>query len=37
MEGKYGVTRSMIEQLHSSNIKRYQMSLESCVTRSIID
>ena len=37
MEGKYGRTLSIPEQLYSSNIQRDQMSIESCVTQSIID
>ena len=36
MEGESGVTRSMIDELHSSEIKVYQMEGESGVTRSII-
>ena len=31
------MTGSIIEQLHSSNIQRDQMEIESCVTRSVID
>ena len=37
MEGEKGVSRSTIDELHSSNIKGDQMKLESCVTGSIID
>ena len=37
LEGKYGRTRSIIDQLHPSNIQRDQMSIETCVTQSIID
>ena len=37
MEGESGVTRSMIDELHSSDIQRDQMEGESGVTRSIID
>ena len=37
MEGESGVTRSIIDQIHSSNIKRDQMEGESGVPGSIID
>ena len=37
MEGESGVTRSIIEELDSSNIQRDEMPGESGVTRSIID
>ena len=37
MEGENGVTRSIIDELHSSDIQRHQMEGESVVTRSIID
>ena len=37
MEGESGVTRRVIDELHSSDIKRDQMESESGVTRSIID
>ena len=37
MEGESGVSRSIIDELHSSDIQRYQMEGESGVTRSIID
>ena len=37
MEGENGVTRSSIEELHSSDIQEHQMEGESGVTRSIID
>ena len=37
MEGKRGVTRSVIDELHSSDIDRYQMEGESGSSRSIID
>ena len=37
MEGESGVTRSIIDQLRSSDIQRDQMVDESIVTRSIID
>ena len=37
MEGDSGVTRSMIDQLHSLDIQEYQTEEESRVTRSIID
>ena len=37
MEGESGVTRSIIDELHSSDIQGDQMKGESGVTRSIID
>ena len=37
MEGESGVTRSIINELHSSDMQRDQMEGESGVTRSIID
>ena len=37
MEGESGVARSIIEDYHSSDIRRGQMKCESCVTRRIID
>ena len=37
MEGENGVTRSIIDELHSSDIQGDQMEGESGVTRSIID
>ena len=37
MEGGGGVTRSIIDELHSSDIQGYQMGDESIVTRSMID
>ena len=37
MEGEIGVTRSIIDELHSSDIQRDQMEDESGVTGSIID
>ena len=37
MEGESGFTRSIIDELHSSDIERDQMKGESDVTRSIID
>ena len=37
MEGQCGGTRSIIDELHSSDIQRDQMEGESGVTRSIID
>ena len=37
MEGESRVTRSIIDELHSSDIQRDQMESESGVTRSIID
>ena len=37
MEGESAVTRSIIDELHSSDIQGYQMVGESGVTRSIMD
>ena len=37
MEGEAGVTRSIIDELLSSDIQRDQMEGESGVTRSIFD
>ena len=37
MEGESGFTRSIIDELHSSDIERDQMEGESGVTESIID
>ena len=37
MEGESGVTRSIIHELHSSDIQGNQKEGESAVTRSIID
>ena len=37
MEGESGVTRSIINELHSLDIQRDQMQGESGVTQSIID
>ena len=37
MESKSGVTRCIIDELHSSDIQGDQMEGESGVTRSIID
>ena len=37
MEGESGITRSIIDELHSSDIQGDQMEGESGVTRSIID
>ena len=37
MEGANGVTRSIIDELHSSDIQGDQVEGESGVTRSIID
>ena len=37
MEGESGVTRSLIDELDSSNIQVDQMEGESGVTRNIID
>ena len=37
MEGETGVTRSIIDKLHSLHIQGDQMEGKGCVTRSIID
>ena len=37
MEGESGVTRSIIDELHSSDIQGDQMEGESGLTRSILD
>ena len=37
MDGESGVTRSIIDELHSPNIQGYQKESESSVTRSISD
>ena len=37
MESESGVTRSIMDELHSSHIQRDQMEGESDVTRIIID
>ena len=37
MEGESGVTRSIVDELHSSDIQGDQMEGESGVFRSIID
>ena len=37
MEGESGVTRSIIDELHSWDIQRDEMEGESGVTQSIID
>ena len=37
MEGESGVTRSIIDERHSSDIPRDQIEHESDVTQSIID
>ena len=37
MEGESGVARSIIDEVHYSDIQRDQMEFESGVTRSIID
>ena len=37
MEGESGVSRSIIDELHSSDIERDQVQGESGVTRSVID
>ena len=36
MEGETGVTRSIIDEIHSSDIQRDQMEGESGVTRGIL-
>ena len=37
MKSASGVTRSIIDELHSTGIQEDQMAGESCATRSIID
>ena len=37
MEGENGVTRSVIDELHSSDFQDVQMEGESGITQSIID
>ena len=37
MEGETGVTRSILDEIHSSDIQGDQMEGESGVTESIID
>ena len=37
MEAESGVTRSIIDELHCSDIQRDQMEFQSCVIRSNID
>ena len=37
MEGESGITRSIIDELHSSDIQGDQIEGESCVTLKIID
>ena len=37
MEGESVVIRSIINELHSSDIQIYQMEVESGVTRSVIE
>ena len=37
MEGESGVTRSVIDELHSLDIHGYQMEGESGITRRIMD
>ena len=37
MKSESGVTRSIIDELHSTGIQEDQMEGESCATRSIID
>ena len=37
MEGESGVTRSIIDEIHSLDIQRYHMKGESGFTRRIID
>ena len=36
-EGESGVTRSIIDELHSPDIQRYQTEDQSGISRSIID
>ena len=37
MEGESGVTRSIVDELHCSDIQGYETAGEICATRSIID
>ena len=37
MEGESGVSRSIIDEIHSSDLQAHQMEGESAVTRSVID
>ena len=37
MEGQGGATRSIIDELRSSDVQRDRMAGEKCVTESIID
>ena len=37
MESESGVTRNIIDEIDSSDIKEGEMQRKSCVTRSIID
>ena len=37
MESERGVTRSIIDELHSWDIQGYQMEAESAFTQSVID
>ena len=37
MEGESSLTRTIIDEIHSSDIQGDQMEGERCVTRSIID
>ena len=37
MEGESGISRSIIDELHSSDIQKHQMAGESGVTGTIID
>ena len=37
MEGEGGVTESILDEIHSSDIQGDEMEVESGVTRSIID
>ena len=37
MEGESGFSRSMIDELHSSDIQRDETKGERCLNRSIID
>ena len=37
MEGESGITRIIVDELHSSDIQRYHVECESGVTASIVD
>ena len=36
MEGEWGISRSIIDELHSSDIQGDQMDVASCVTRTFV-